>query len=293
MSGRRDRALALMQEIVGSDPLEATTTLSDVGFDSLAFAEMAAALEEELGLDLAAADLDGACTVGEVLRAVDLAGRRWTADDLPRGTGRLQRLAKVFGGGALRWWLALEVRGVEHVPRSGPVVLAMNHESALDIPIAVIACPRPITFMAKRELFKNAFASWALRELGGFRVDRERFDLVAVQMGLAALSRGHVLGMYPEGTRAPRELLPFLYGASWMALRTGAPLVPCVISGTGDARRAKRPRRARPHVAFEPPIVLVREDDPVERRSRAEELTGQLRAAIERRLDRHDRRSVA
>lgn len=293
MSGRRDRALALMQEIVGIAPLEATTTLSHVGFDSLAFAEMAAALEEELGLDLAAADLDGACTVGEVLRAVDLAGRRWTAVDLPRGTGRLQRLAKVFGGGALRWWLALEVRGVEHVPRSGPAVLAMNHESALDIPIAVIACPRPITFMAKRELFKSAFASWALRALGGFRVDRERFDLVAVRNGLAALARGHVLGMYPEGTRAPGELLPFQRGAAWMALRIGAPVVPCVVSGPEDGRRAKRPRRARPRVAFEEPIVVARVDDPVERFSRAEELTGQLRAAIERRLDRHDRRSAA
>lgn len=61
---------------------------------------------------------------------------------------------------AAGWWVGLRMEGSEHVPRGGPAIVAMNHESALDIPIAVIACPRPITFMAKRELFGNAFAAW-------------------------------------------------------------------------------------------------------------------------------------
>ena len=102
----------------------------------------------------------------------------------------------------------------------------MNHESALDVPLAVVACPRPITFMSKKDLYKNALASWALHELGGFRVDRRRFDLESVRIAVAAIRRGDVLGMYPEGTRAPGALLPFLPGAAWLALAMGAPLVP-------------------------------------------------------------------
>ena len=126
----------------------------------------------------------------------------------------------------------LEIVGAERVPSRGPVVLAMNHESALDVPLAVVACPRPITFMSKKDLYKNALGSWALHELGGFRVDRHRFDLTSVRIAVAAVQRGDVLGMYPEGTRSLGTLLPFLPGAAWLALAMGAPLVPCAISGT-------------------------------------------------------------
>ena len=162
----------------------------------------------------------------------------------------------------------------------------MNHESALDIPIAVIACPRRITFMAKKELFKNGLASWSLERLGGFRVDRELFDLRAVRLALAVIRRGEVLGMYPEGTRSPGELLPFLHGAAWVALRTGAPLVPVSLRGTERAGRAKRLRRVQVRAIFGEPLEVEPVEGSVERRRRATELTAELRAAIEAGLSR-------
>jgi 1-acyl-sn-glycerol-3-phosphate acyltransferase len=135
-------------------------------------------------------------------------------------------------------------------------------------------------FMAKRELYKNAPVAWALDRLGGFRVDRDRFDLAAVDVALAVLRGGGVLGMYPEGTRAPGRLLPFLPGAAWVALATGAPLVPCILAGTERTRAARWPRRAPVRVTFRTPIVAERVDDPGERRARAERVTADLHTVI-------------
>ncbi|HYF10672.1 MAG TPA: lysophospholipid acyltransferase family protein, partial [Actinomycetota bacterium] len=170
----------------------------------------------------------------------------------------------------------------------GPVVLAMNHEGSLDIPISVVACPRPISFMAKRELYKNAPVAWALDRLGGFRVDRDRYDLAAADAALAVLRRGGVLGMYPEGTRAPGRLLAFLPGAAWVALATGAPLVPCILDGTERAREARRPRRVPIRVRFGAPVVSERVDDARQRRTRADQVTADLRRAIADGLSRAD-----
>ncbi len=281
---RRDRALALIEELSsdGRRPLDPGDRLADVGFDSLAFAELAVALERETGVDLTPARIGHDDRVADVLRAVESSAPRRTPPALPRGIGRAQPFSKTVGGPVLRWWFRLRVVGAQRLPSTGPCVLAMNHESAMDIPIIVAACPRPITFMAKRELFRNPVVSATLLALGGFRVDRDRFDLPAVGSALAALSRGDVLGMYPEGTRSPGELRPFLHGAAWVALRTGAPLVPCSIAGTEHAGRASLPGRVRVRVEFHHPIAVEPVEDPLERRLRAEALTAELRTAVEK-----------
>lgn len=284
MSARSERALALLRELSGSPAAATSDHLEDVGIDSLGLAELTVAIEREFGVDLADAHtLEAASTVGDVVAAVD-ALRPEPPEGVPFGTGWLQGFAVEVGGWALRRWFRLRIDGASNVPRSGPVVVAMNHESALDIPLIVVACPRRIVFMAKKELFKNAFLSWWLRGLGGFRVDRDRFDLRAVRIALAVLRDGKVLGMYPEGTRSPGELLPFLDGAAWVALLAGAPIVPCAISGTERTREAKRPGVVTVRVAFAPAIAVERVDDPVERRARAAVLSGEVRAAVERRL---------
>jgi 1-acyl-sn-glycerol-3-phosphate acyltransferase len=86
--------------------------------------------------------------------------------------------------------------------------------------------------------------------------------------------------MFPEGTRAPRRLLPFLPGAAWLALATGAPIVPCALAGTELATDARRPRHARVRVAFRPAIAVARVEDPGERRRLAPEITAEIRDAI-------------
>jgi 1-acyl-sn-glycerol-3-phosphate acyltransferase len=284
MSERADRALALIEELSRGSAPAPDALLSDLGIDSLAFAELALALEAEMGADLSSSAVDGSSSVRQVLAAAEGDGR-WEGG-LPRAIGALQPLADLVGGWALRWWFAMHIEGAANVPRSGPAILAMNHESSLDIPLSVVACRREIVFMAKRELFKNAFVRWSIRMLGGFRVDRDRFDLPAVRMALAVISRRQVLGMYPEGTRSPGELLAFLNGAAWVALRTGSPIVPCAISGTDRTGEARRPRRARVRVSFAPPIAVAKVGDPLERLAKAPAITAEIRQAIEARLVR-------
>jgi 1-acyl-sn-glycerol-3-phosphate acyltransferase len=276
------RSLELLSALLadGAPAPEPATSLAALGLDSLAFAELALALEEELGVALEGT-LDDSATVGELLSAVERAepsrGQVWMPDSI----GRLQGTADLVLRWPMRWWLHLRVEGAEHVPERGPAILAINHESALDIPVVVIACPRRLTYMAKRELYKNAGVSWSLDRLGAFRVDRAHFDVEAIRMGLAVLGRGGVLGMYPEGTRNPGELLPFLPGAAWMALRTGAPLVPVSLLGTERAAEAKRPRAVRVRVTFGDPIRTERVADPRERMRRTAALTEVLRRAVE------------
>jgi 1-acyl-sn-glycerol-3-phosphate acyltransferase len=283
-----ERVYALIEGLHSTDTAAVgpETDLASVGFDSIASAELSAAVEHELGVDLVDAQLAGLRRASEVADLVERTAsvERRVRETYPRGMGRMQQRSKVVTGAFCRRWFSMEVVGAEHVPPTGPAVLAMNHESFLDIPLIVIASPRPIRFMAKRELFESPRGARFFHELGGFPVDRDRYDLRAVEIALEVARRGEVLGMYPEGTRTPGVLLPFLPGAAWIALKTGASLVPAALSGTGAAMPtgAKFFKRVPIRIEFAPAIPVEREEDPLRRRERARELTEQVRAAVER-----------
>jgi 1-acyl-sn-glycerol-3-phosphate acyltransferase len=255
--------------------------LSDLALDSLGYAELAVALDERFGVRLADTDLGSFRTVAD-LAATVRAEMRADRPRIPAGTGKYQQVGKALAGWFIRLYCRMKVRGAGHVPATGAVIIAANHRSMWDVPIHVIACPRPVTFMAKRELFKGPLLSWAWRVLGGFPVRREISDIRAIDTGLAVLERGEVLGLYPEGTRSlSGEMLPFLKGAAWIALRTGVPIVPCGLKGTG-----RRPPEGKPligkrvEVNFGSPLPIEREDDPRVRKEKAETLTAQLLDAI-------------
>ncbi len=250
--------------------------------DSLAHAELVFAIEEDLGVRLP--DQVSLRTVAEASEAV----RRAAAGDgsaapLREGIGHLQWIAQGVLRSVLGPYYRFTATGTEHVPERGAVVLASNHDSLLDIPFLVVACPRPVWFMAKRELFRGPVATWFFHVMGGFPVDRAGPDLLALRAALAVVRSGRVLAMYPEGTRS-RDFLPFLPGAAWVALSAGAPLLPVGIRGTADAmpRGSRLPRRARIRMAFGEPVALPREDDPRARLERARKVTDELRAEVER-----------
>jgi 1-acyl-sn-glycerol-3-phosphate acyltransferase len=138
-------------------------------------------------------------------------------------------------------------------------------------------------FMAKQELYKGPVTRWTWRALGGFPVRRDTADLRAIDTALALLERGEMVAIYPEGTRSRTgEMLPFLKGAAWMALRTGTPIVPCGLKGT-ERRRGARARglMRRVRVAFGPPIPVEVEPDARARRDKADALTEELLKAIQ------------
>jgi 1-acyl-sn-glycerol-3-phosphate acyltransferase len=255
--------------------------LMDLGLDSLACADLAVALEHQFGVRLADSDVTGHSTIAEVAGTVR--NEMPSVRRIPVGLGRHQRLGKMVAGPVLRWLLRIQVTGVEHVPPTGPVILAANHRSFWDIPVHVIASPRPIAFMAKQELYKGPVTRWMWRSLGGFPVRRETADIRAIDTALALLEQGDVVGVYPEGTRSRTgEMLPFLKGAAWLALRTGAPIVPCGLKGTERRRGGKRKGlRRRVRVAFGSPMRVDAEPDSRVRREKADALTGQLLLAIQ------------
>lgn len=126
-----------------------------------------------------------------------------------------------------------EVVGMEHVPARGPFVMASNHLSFVDSVILQALAPRPVHFFAKEEYFTGA----GLRG----RVRRRFFESVGsvpVRRGeqaasVAALESGQGVGIYPEGTRSrDGRLYRGRTGAAWLALATGAPVVPVGLVGT-------------------------------------------------------------
>jgi 1-acyl-sn-glycerol-3-phosphate acyltransferase len=255
--------------------------LADLGLDSLGCADLTMALEERLGVPLAGLDMASIRTVGDLAAAVHrgaAAGER-----IPPGLGRLQQVVVAIAGWAFRLESGLRVEGAEHVPRQGPVIIAANHRSMLDVPLLVLACPRPVVFMAKEELFRSRALGRFFRLLGGFPVRREMADVRAIDIALAVLERGDVLGIYPEGKRSKSgEMLPLLRGAAWMALRMGAPIVPAGIHGTFRPQGARRTFLKRTRVCFGPAMAVAREADPAVRREKAEAIMADVLERITR-----------
>lgn len=135
-----------------------------------------------------------------------------------------------------RWCCSLEVVGRDRVPAHGGVIVAANHVSYLDIPIVGCSLARRADFLAKAELFANPAVGWLFKRLGGVPIRRDGVDRTALGDVERRLAAGHVVVMYPEGTRSPDERLrdpkP---GVGMLAVHTGVPVVPAYIAGTGEA----------------------------------------------------------
>ena len=173
--------------------------------------------------------------------------------------------------------LRLRVVGAEHVPPSGPVLVAGNHTGILDGPLVFFTTPRPATLLTKSEVFVGVWAR-ACGWLGLIPVHRGAPDRAALKAGLAHLERGGVLGVFPEGTRGSGTLDSVADGLAYLALRSGATVVPLAVHGTADALPRGRvvPRLRTPvTVAFGPPLPLAVTGDPRARstvRAAAEQL---------------------
>jgi cytidylate kinase len=133
----------------------------------------------------------------------------------------------------LRTAFRLEVEGADNIPRHGGVIVAPNHRSLIDHPVIGAITSRQVWFMGKEELFRSKLAAKLLRALGAFPVRRGRPDRVSLQRCLELLSSGEVVGIYPEGTRRPDARFDEVEdGFAYIALKSGAPIVPIALSGT-------------------------------------------------------------
>jgi 1-acyl-sn-glycerol-3-phosphate acyltransferase len=154
------------------------------------------------------------------------------------------------------WFFRMRVYGAEHVPRTGPAVIASNHIAGIDVVVLGAASPRTLRYMAKAELFTyNRALSWMLRHAGAFGVRRGESDLEALRLARRVLRAGHALGVFCEGTRQSSEAIgPVQPGAALIALSEGAPIVPVVIQGTIFIKQSLRHPVT---VMFGPPLAVA------------------------------------
>ena len=129
------------------------------------------------------------------------------------------------------------VGALNEIPRTGPVIVAANHASNLDpVVIASSLLPklgRRLQWLGKRELFDWPVVGWMARNGGVHAVDRSTADVEAYRLAKRILDEGHALFVFPEGTRSRDGTLHEARdGASVLALRTGAPIVPVGIAGS-------------------------------------------------------------
>ncbi len=146
------------------------------------------------------------------------------------------------------------------MPLKGPVVLVSNHASYLD-PICIgLASRRPISFMAKEELFRYPILKQALPRLNTFPIRRGESDRQAIRSALKILRENRVVGMFPQGTRVKNHDISISQkGAALLALKSGAVLLPVALKGTERVipLGGRVPRFPRIEVIFGRPFKVI------------------------------------
>lgn len=194
----------------------------------------------------------------------------------------------------VRW--QVEVQDAHQVPARGPVILASNHVGLIDGPLLAIFAPRPVHALTKQEMFAGRLGP-VLRASGQISLDRFHADPGAIKSCLRVLRDGGVAGVFPEGTRGDGEFHRFHHGAAYLALVTGAPVVPVTMLGTrppGGGSNALPDRGDRVDIVFGSPWSCAAEPWPRTREqvvATSALLREHMRAELERTLAR-TRRSL-
>lgn len=148
----------------------------------------------------------------------------------------LYRTVKIISVPAMHLLWRPKVEGREHVPARGPAILASNHLSLLDSFFLPALLPRQVRFVAKNEYFTgNKLTAMWMRNTGTMPIDRENASAAQAMLDAAVdvLAAGGLFGIYPEGTRSPDgRLYRGKIGVAWLALTTGAPVIPVAMLGT-------------------------------------------------------------
>lgn len=195
-------------------------------------------------------------------------------------------LKSVLLGPLMRAVFRPTVEGLEHVPATGPAILASNHLSFSDSFFLPLVVPRRITFLAKSDYFtgpgiKGRLTAGFFRGVGQVPVDRSGGSASegALQAGLKVLGSGELLGIYPEGTRSPDgRLYRGKTGVARMALEAGCPVLPVAMVGTDKVQPTgqKIPNLGRVGIVIGTPLDFSRFAGQVEDRTVLRAITDEI-----------------
>ena len=178
-------------------------------------------------------------------------------------------------------YFRVDLEGLEHVPTTEPAVLASNHLSFIDSIVLPLNIPRPVYFLGKADYWDSWKTRWFFQGTGVVPIQRGGGEQSenSLKTGVEILTRGELLGIYPEGTRSPDgRLYRGKTGPARIALEAGVPIIPCAVVGTDQAMPTGkyRPRRRPVTVKYGEPLDLSRyherRSDPFVLRSATDEL---------------------
>jgi long-chain acyl-CoA synthetase len=260
----------------------------DLGLDSLARVEMLVALEGTLNVkipDDAAAELFTVRDVLDHLRTLRAGGSTSSAAERRRGWGeilaetplevaalvdsssrRSATLITAFSRGVcavvLRGIYGLRADGLEHVPKTGPFILAANHCSYYDAFILATVLPytvaQQIFYLGFEWFFRSRILAWWARGVRVIPVDMDNYLMRALQASARILRDGKILCLFPEGERsADGRVRPFRKGTGILVRELGVPVLPAYITGAFEAwpRGQAWPCVHPLHVRFGPMIA--------------------------------------
>ena len=183
--------------------------------------------------------------------------------DAAQGTGKVPgRIGPGWGRWLGRFFARVvwntRVVGRERVPRTGAVIIAANHSGWADGPLMIGCTPRGTHILIKIEMFRSAIG-WVFRLSGQIPVDRGN-GRPALATALKVLERGGVVGIFPEGSRGRGDGSSARAGVAWLAVHSGAPVVPVAMLGTrrtGESTGKVPGFRRRLHVEYGEPVVVT------------------------------------
>lgn len=180
-------------------------------------------------------------------------------------------------------FFSLQIHGRENAIEEGPALLAMNHQSFLDPPLAALCCNREIHFLARKSLFNAPVIGPLLPHLNVIGVERDGADMSALKAVIRTVKNGGSTIIFPEGTRtSDGRLQPARSGVGLVIAKTLAPVVPIRVFGAFEAfpRTAKIPRRHPITLVVGKPLRFTATDVQGEPRVVYQALSNRVMAAI-------------
>jgi len=187
-----------------------------------------------------------------------------------------------------RVWCRMTIEGRDNFPASGPFILAPTHRSLIDTPVASGVYRKRMRFMGADKWWSNRHFGNLLTALGGFPVSRGSADREALRRCITVIEGGEPLVLFPEGERKSGPFVqPLFEGAAYIAMKTGVPIVPVGIGGSGrvmpKGARFIRPKKL--YVVVGKPLNVPVAESSKQHRAAARQLTADLRIELQRLFD--------